>query len=111
MVRRNTAYACTVGLAALLVAVSPSCGSRQQRSTPPSSGKLPPGAGWVSAPAVAGDWEWSHISEQDDVRRIEVERWNVAVAGTQVTGSYERSVTFLSTDGVPFDCNQNLTYE
>jgi hypothetical protein len=95
----------------LLAAVSPSCGSHANRGTPPSSGKLPPGAGWVSAPAVAGDWEWSHISDQDAVRRIEVERWNVAIEGTAVAGSYERTVTLLSTDGIPFDCNQNLTYE
>jgi hypothetical protein len=111
MVRRDTAYAITTALGALLAAVSPSCGSHQHRDLPPSSGKLPPGAGWVSTPRVAGNWEWAHISEQDGIRRVEVERWSVALAGTQVTGAYDRTVTFLSLDGVPFDCNQNLTYD
>jgi hypothetical protein len=111
MVSRHTAYEITIALAALLAAVSPSCGAHQHQDTPPPSGKLPPGAGWISTPKVAGDWEWAHISDQDGIRRVEVERWNVGLAGTQVTGVYDRTVTFLSMDGVPFDCNQNLTYE
>ncbi len=96
---------------ALLAALSPSCGARQHKGDGPPSGMLPPGAGWIHGPSVTGEWEWSHVTEEDGVRRVEVEHWNLTVRGAQVTGVYDRRVTFLSVDGVPFDCNQNLSYQ
>lgn len=68
------------------------------------------------ASAVRGHWRWTHVSERDGVRRVEVERWHLEVPGPArepipVAGSYERVVTFLSLDGVPFTCNQTLSYE
>jgi hypothetical protein len=60
---------------------------------------------------VAGAWVWSHITETEGVRRVESERWQIKASEQALVGFYEREVTFLSVDGVPFDCNQALSYK
>lgn len=92
-------------------AVSPSCGShRPAPSAPPT---MAPGGGTdpIQIAAVEGSWHWSHRVDEDGVRRIETEHWQLTLDGTAVTGTYDRRVTFLSSDGQPFDCSQTLTYE
>lgn len=65
----------------------------------------------VQPDEVAGVWRWSHVTETEGVRRVESERWQIKASNRSLVGFYEREVTFLSVDGVPFDCNQALSYK
>ena len=64
----------------------------------------------ISAQDFVGHWRWQHQSEEEAVRRIEVEEWALERHGPDVSGRYRRRVTFLSTDGSPFSCAQALHY-
>lgn len=64
----------------------------------------------ADARAPAGVWRWSHLSDVDGVRRVELERWHLQRSGNELRGHYDREVTFLSLDGVPFRCSQSLRY-
>jgi len=60
---------------------------------------------------LAGSWRWSHLSDKKSVRRVELEKWVLSHTGNdQVRGHYDREVTFMSLDGVPFQCSQSLRY-
>ena len=98
-------------IAAAAVAVSPSCGASTSRRAVQPKAKAPANAKWIKPVEVEGHWVWSHVVEDNDVRRIEVERWKLAMLGADVKGQYEREVTFLSADGNPFECNQSLSYK
>jgi hypothetical protein len=66
----------------------------------------------ISASDVDGQWRWSMVTEAEGVRRVEVERWHLQARGAnRIGGTYQRTVTFLSQSGVPFTCNQDLSYE
>ena len=75
----------------------------------------PPPRTELLASDLAGTWKWSLVSEESGIRRIELETWRLASTGEgdpdALTGSCERSVTFLSLDGTPFSCNQSLHYQ
>ncbi|MEM9490169.1 MAG: hypothetical protein AAGC55_13560, partial [Myxococcota bacterium] len=60
---------------------------------------------------LSGSWTWSLVTEQDGVRRIEVERWQLSAQRGRITGQYQRVVTFLTQSGRPFTCNQTLGYQ
>lgn len=60
--------------------------------------------------AIDGVWRWSRISSQDGVRRVEVETWRLDQDGDLIDGEYQREVTHLSEDALPFVCNQDLHY-
>lgn len=59
---------------------------------------------------VSGHWQWFHQEDREGVRRVENERWELSLHQDTVRGHYDRVVTFLSLDGVPFECSQALTY-
>lgn len=94
-------------LAALLAAPGTSCGpgATRPQATAPAAGRAAP---WWPDPG--GHWRWTMVSEESGVRRIEVERWHIEPAGRALAGTLARTVTVLSTDGVPFTCNQALAY-
>ncbi len=50
------------------------------------------------------------VTEEPGIRRVEVERWHIEPRGRALAGTLARTVTVLSTDGVPFACNQALAY-
>jgi hypothetical protein len=96
--------ACVV---ALLAAPGTSCGpgvSGPQPAAPRGQRALP----WWPDPG--GHWRWTMVTEEPGVRRIEVERWHIEPEGRALAGTLARTVTVLSTDGVPFTCNQALAY-
>jgi len=97
----------------LSVAVATSgCGRKAGDSaknlvTPPAHA-----AGNPRGTGITGAWRWSHLSDEKGVRRVELERWVLTRGeGNQVNGHYDREVTFMSLDGVPFRCSQSLRYE
>jgi len=57
-----------------------------------------------------GHWHWSHLQDDGGVRRIENEHWVLKLRADTLRGHYDRVVTFISLDGVPFECSQALTY-
>lgn len=61
-------------------------------------------------PDPAGHWRWTMVTEEPGVRRVEVESWHIERQGRALAGTLARTVTVLSTDGVPFTCNQALQY-
>ncbi|HWN68363.1 MAG TPA: hypothetical protein VNM90_12050 [Haliangium sp.] len=80
---------------------------------PPGHAPAPPGAGarplpW--SPDPDGRWRWTLVTEEAGTRRVEVETWHIATRGDALAGTLARTVTFLSTDGTPFTCNQALAY-
>ncbi|HUH02269.1 MAG TPA: hypothetical protein VML75_09740 [Kofleriaceae bacterium] len=100
----------SAALAILPFALSPSCGraARPVGPTPTLAPAVP--TAFIEADRVRGGWVWSHADESDGVRRIEHERWSLSLDGAAITGRYTRKVSFLSTDGKPFDCSQTLSY-
>jgi hypothetical protein len=100
----------SAALAILPFALSPSCGraARPVGPAPIAAPSVP--TAFIEADRVRGSWLWSHADESDGVRRIEHERWSLSLDGPAVTGRYTREVSFLSTDGKPFDCSQTLSY-
>lgn len=100
----------SAALAILPFALSPSCGraARPVGPTPVAAPSVP--TTFIQADRVRGGWTWSHVDESDGVRRIEHERWSLSLDGPTISGRYTREVSFLSTDGKPFDCSQTLSY-
>ena len=96
------------GLALLLV-TSAACGGAGPRA--PASIPQPD---LPDTARIAGGWRWTHVSEADGVRRVEIEDWALRPAGRRggviaLVGAYRREVFLLSLDGTPFRCNQDLT--
>ncbi len=61
--------------------------------------------------AVAdGEWRWRLETDDDGVQRVESERWHLHSSGNAIAGYYDRRVTFRSTTGVPFECNNATEY-
>ena len=107
----------------LCVGVALSCSQAAPRGAPdepvpaPAPARVP-----LTVGDIVGHWKWSLVSEEDGVRRVEVETWRFqvaeaadgaasgAAAGPHLVGSCERAVTFMSLDGMPFSCNQELSY-
>lgn len=85
------------------------CGQGAVPSPPaaPSTAPTTP----TSTAEITGAWRWSHATEADRVRRVEVEHWHLRAERGAVHGTCERVVTFLAVDGIPFTCSQTLTYE
>jgi hypothetical protein len=107
----RTERGCAVVALALAAGMAASCGHKPASSViapaidPPRSGAR------ISALDLAGQWRWSMVTEEAGVRRVEVERWRLQAHGSGIRGTYERTVTFLAQSGVPFTCNQDLSYE
>jgi hypothetical protein len=97
---------------AVVAGMAASCGQKPAPSVvAPAIDPAPPEAR-ISALDVDGQWRWSMVTEEDGVRRVEVERWRLQARGAnRIGGTYERTVTFLAQSGVPFTCNQDLSYE
>src|SRR5690606_10668051 len=62
---------------------------------------------------LVGGWRWLHRTEEAATARVETELWRLrpdTAAPTRLVGRYLRTVEVRSTDGVPFQCNQQLVY-
>jgi hypothetical protein len=95
---------------ALAAGMAASCGQRPAPSAPAVDPAHPEAR--ISASDLDGQWRWSMVTEADGVRRVEIERWRLQALGTdRIGGTYQRTVTFLAQSGVPFTCNQDLSYE
>ncbi len=100
----------TAAVALLPFAASGSCHAPAAHQVAAPTMPPPGPTDAIHAAAVRGAWRWSHVAENDGVRRVELESWWLQLDGTKVSGHYDRTVTFLSLDGVPFECSQALTY-
>jgi hypothetical protein len=106
-----TALAVSFGLVAAIAGLAwLSCSSRASASLATAASGAPE-IGRTEVMVYGGLWIWSYVAEENGVRRIERERWELhPVGGDQVAGNYVREVFALSTDGEPFTCNQSLAY-
>jgi hypothetical protein len=97
---------------ALLASASSGCPKKAEVTEPTGTpGLTRPGRASLLAPQrVSGQWQWSHREQDQSVRRVEKEIWNLELDRDTVRGHYDRVVTFLSLDGVPFECSQSLSY-
>lgn len=91
----------------ILAALSAACTVKPvvREPAPPPPAPAPP-----DPRAVGGQWSWSHVSDEDGVRRVEHERWTLERQVERVRGRYQRTITFLSLDGRPFECTQSPSY-
>jgi hypothetical protein len=97
-------------LAGVVLALASSCGRTSPAQVEPRATTTQPRARFLAASDVAGHWQWSHLDDSDGVRRVESEHWQLELDIDTLTGHYDRTVTFLSLDGRPFDCSQTLSY-
>ncbi len=104
----------TLAFIVVLAASAGSCGKNARESAKSLTAGAAHASSSGNAKAVskaAGQWRWSHLSDKNGVRRVELERWTLSLAkDDQVRGHYDREVTFMSLDGVPFRCSQSLRY-
>ena len=106
-----TALAGATALAGVVVGLGSSCGRKAPaHRAEPRTAASQPRARLLAPGDVGGHWQWSHIDDSDGVRRIESEHWQLELDTDTVSGHYDRTVTFLSLDGRPFDCSQTLSY-
>ncbi|MCG8416489.1 MAG: hypothetical protein MJE77_00940 [Proteobacteria bacterium] len=100
------------GVCAILVALV-ACACGQNAVPPPAAAPTPRVAKSHVLPDrnLNGSWRWSLVTDKDGVRQVEVETWHLHAKRGTITGNYVRKVTFLALDGVPFECNQTLSYE
>ena len=82
-----------------------SCGHNTTRAQPRPDPEPTP-----DSSEIAGHWQWTHISERDQVRRVEQEHWHLTRSGDTISGRYDREVNFLSLTDQPFRCSQTITY-
>ena len=94
----------------VVASVLAACGQGSRTQPGPVRVSEPGGARVPSPQGLSGSWQWSLVSEKDGARQVEQEFWQIAAEGGTLTGHYDRLVTFLSADGVPFVCNQDLRY-
>lgn len=62
---------------------------------------------------LVGGWRWVHRTEEGTTSRVEDEQWRLRPdpkAPSRLVGRYLRTVDVRSTDRVPFQCNQRLSY-
>jgi hypothetical protein len=93
-------------LGAVVLCAAAACGPTPAPAPPPTPAPEPA----LTAADLRGHFRWSHASDADGVRRVEIERWSLDGEGPALTGRYEREVTFVSLDGTPFECNQAVRY-
>ena len=107
---RRAAIAVWAGLTAVALSLF-GCGVGSRAVAVVDTPAFDPTPSGIRPGDVAGSWRWSHVTESEGVRRVESEHWQIKASKQSLVGFYEREVTFLSIDGVPFDCNQALSYK
>ena len=106
--RRNR-YLHVAFLAFLTAWTAWSCGTGRGAPRTVAPAAAPPRV--PSAARLTGQWHWALATEVPGARRFEAESWHLRARDGAIAGRYERVLTVLSTDGVPFACNQMLQYQ
>lgn len=94
-----------LALAALFVACQPPGATNAPHPKQPAQ--------QISLLELVGTYRWIHRAEEAGTSRVEQEEWQLRsdpTAPGRLLGRYLRTVEVRSSDGVPFQCNQQLHY-